>query len=198
MVCSKSESYNMVCPRPESCDKPRALMSVTSNLCCDETQQSSDETERRSIHSPNIYGAVTRIYPGWKNLRVASPRWRPRAAGAQLSKSSRSRSRTRRNLSSRELTRGPLCWKLGQRKTNSAESSRSSVSDSRRPLVKVGGPRSYGCRDICLMKSQFLYNLSFLVSSNLPWTDGQQWAQLRDSWEATLRYVPKALFAEPQ
>ena len=99
--------------------------------------------------------------------------WRPTTAGAQLSKSSHSRSRTRRNLSSRKLTRGPSCWKLGQRKMNSAESSHSSVSDSRRPLVRGGGPRSYGCRDRCLTKSQFCYNLSFLVSSNPPWTDGQ-------------------------
>ena len=34
MVCLKPESYSMVCPRPESCDTPRALMSVTPNLCC--------------------------------------------------------------------------------------------------------------------------------------------------------------------
>ena len=36
----------MICPRPESCDAPRALMSVTPNLCW-------DETEPRSIHSPD-------------------------------------------------------------------------------------------------------------------------------------------------
>ena len=34
----RPESYNTVCPRPESCDTPRALMSVTPNLCCDETK----------------------------------------------------------------------------------------------------------------------------------------------------------------
>ena len=27
----------MVCPRPESCDALRAVMSVAPNLCCDET-----------------------------------------------------------------------------------------------------------------------------------------------------------------
>ena len=37
----------MVCPRPESCDALRALMSVTPNLCC-------DETEPRSIRSHDI------------------------------------------------------------------------------------------------------------------------------------------------
>ena len=32
------KSCNTVCPRPESCDVPRALMSVAPNLCCDETK----------------------------------------------------------------------------------------------------------------------------------------------------------------
>ena len=36
----------MVCPRPSSCDMPRALMSMTPNLCC-------HETEPRSMHSPD-------------------------------------------------------------------------------------------------------------------------------------------------
>ena len=73
---------------------------------------------------------------------------------------------------------------------NSAESSRGPVSDSRRPPVKVRGPRSYGWRD--------LYNLSFLVSSNLLRTGGRHGAQLRDSGEATPQHVPEALSAEPQ
>ena len=30
--------YNKVCPRPKSCDAPRALMSVAPNLRCDETK----------------------------------------------------------------------------------------------------------------------------------------------------------------
>ena len=38
-------------------------------------------------------------------------------------------------------------------KTNSAESSRSSVSDSRRLLVKIGGLRPYVWKDIWLTKS---------------------------------------------
>ena len=76
---------------------------------------------------------------------------------------------------------------------NSAESSRGSASDSRRPPVKVGGPRSYGWKDL-----PNNYNLLFLISLNSLGTGRQQWAQLRDSGEATLRYVPKALSAEPQ
>ena len=56
--------------------------------------------------------------------------------------------------------------------------------------VKVRGPRSYGWRD--------LYNLLFLVSSNLLQTGGRQEAQLRDSGEATPQHVPKVLSAEPQ
>ena len=31
-------SYNTVCPGPNSCDTPRALTSITPNLCCDETK----------------------------------------------------------------------------------------------------------------------------------------------------------------
>ena len=38
-------------------------------------------------------------------------------------------------------------------KTNSAESSHSSVSASRRPLVKVGGPLHFGWKDVQLTKS---------------------------------------------
>ena len=34
-----SKSYNTVCPRPESCDAPKALMSVIPNLCCDRTEE---------------------------------------------------------------------------------------------------------------------------------------------------------------
>ena len=48
----RPESYNTVCPRPERCDTPRALMSVTPNLCC-------DETEPRGIHLPD----TTKIIP---------------------------------------------------------------------------------------------------------------------------------------
>ena len=32
------KSCNTVCPRPESCDALRALMSVAPNFCCDETK----------------------------------------------------------------------------------------------------------------------------------------------------------------
>ena len=46
-VRSRPESYNTVYPRPESCDTQRgALMSVTPDLCC-------DETEQKSIHLPD-------------------------------------------------------------------------------------------------------------------------------------------------
>ena len=50
-------------------------------------------------------------------------------------------------------------WQEAQRagnrdnKTNLAESSHDSVSDSRRPPVKVGGPHPYGWKDVWLTKS---------------------------------------------
>ncbi|CAN0377658.1 unnamed protein product, partial [Rangifer tarandus platyrhynchus] len=63
-------------------------------------------------------------------------RRRPSTAGAQLGESSPGRSRTQRKPSAREVTRGPSCWRPGQQKTNSAESSHGSASDSRRPPLK--------------------------------------------------------------
>ena len=56
-----SKSYNTVCPRPESYDTPRALMSDTPNLCC-------DETKPRSIHSPDREMRVQRPTP-----KICSP-----------------------------------------------------------------------------------------------------------------------------
>jgi len=47
----------------------------------------------------------------------------------------------------------PSMLETGTAKTNSAESSYGSISDSRRPPVKVGGPHSYGWKDIWLTKS---------------------------------------------
>ena len=41
----------------------------------------------------------------------------------------------------------------GTAKTNLEETSRGSVSDSRGPLLKVEGPRPYGCKDTWLTKS---------------------------------------------
>ena len=43
------KSYNTVCPRPESCDAPRALMSVAPNLCCDETKNRGTYTHMTII-----------------------------------------------------------------------------------------------------------------------------------------------------
>ena len=85
----------------------------------------------------------------------------------------------------------PSCWKPGQWKMNSAESSHSSVSDSRRPPVNLGGPRSYGWRDI---PNKILIPLQSLISCFLESpANRRQWAQLRDSEEATLWYIPNAL-----
>ena len=37
----------MVCPRPKSCDMPRALMSIAPILCCDETKNRGTYTRVR-------------------------------------------------------------------------------------------------------------------------------------------------------
>ena len=47
----------------------------------------------------------------------------------------------------------PSILETGKMKTNSAESSHGSVSDSRRSPVKAGGPQSCGLKDIWLTKS---------------------------------------------
>ena len=67
--------YNTVCPRPESCDAPRALMSVTPNLCCDETK------------NRGTYTRVTSMVPCLRyNMAETTSVWkRPSTAGAQLS-----------------------------------------------------------------------------------------------------------------
>ena len=62
-----------------------------------------------------------------------------------------------------KVTRSPSCWKLGQWKTNSTERTRAPDSDSRRPPIKVRGPRSYGRRDMpneILIPSQSLFSCS--------------------------------------
>ena len=67
----------------------------------------------------------------------SSARRRPSTAGAQLSEGSHGRNGTQRKPIAGEVTRSPSCWKPGQWKTSSAESSRSSVSGLRRPPVKA-------------------------------------------------------------
>ena len=74
----------------------------------------------------------------------------------------------------------------GTMKTNSAESSHCSVSDSRRLLVKVGGPCPYGWKDIWLTISCFLFpQISF---EQVSW----QCVQLKDSGRDCSPMCPKA------
>ena len=44
------KSCSTVCPRPKSCDAPRALMSVAPNLCCDETKNRGTYTRVTGSH----------------------------------------------------------------------------------------------------------------------------------------------------
>ena len=89
---------------------------------------------------------------GWNNLGSAPTRWRPRTAEAQLSRSSQSGSWMWRTPSAVEVTRSPACWKRTA-KTSSVESACGSVSGSRRPPAKAGGPHPYGWKDIWLTRS---------------------------------------------
>ena len=122
---------------------------------------------------------------------------RPSAAGAQLSEAPAEEAELEENPAQGKAHRAGN-W--GSEKQNSAESPRGSASDSRRPPVKVGGPRSYGWRDMpnkILIPLRSLFSC-FLDTHTHPRTGGRQWAQLGDSGEATLRYVPTALSAGPQ
>ena len=66
-------SYNTVCPGPNSCDTPRALTSITPNLCCDETKNRGTYT-RVAIPIPkkgnakecSIYHTIALISPASK------------------------------------------------------------------------------------------------------------------------------------
>ena len=50
------------------------------------------------------------------------------------------------------MTRSLACWKLRQQK-QTWQKAHEAQTDSRRPLVKVGGPCPYGWKDIWLTKS---------------------------------------------
>ena len=75
-------------------------------------------------------------------------------------------------------------------KANVAESSRNSVSDSRRPPVTLRGPRSYSWKDIWLTKSSFLYNLSYLVSLNPLWTGEWKLGAIEGLWKSYSSVCP--------
>ena len=62
-----SKSYNMVCPRPNSCDASGAFMSVTPNLCCEETKNRgaySRLTEWKSLSHVQLCDPVDWGLPG--------------------------------------------------------------------------------------------------------------------------------------
>ena len=146
--------------------------SVASNFCC-------SKTELRKLYTPPTYMLLWLTFNLVQTTSAQPPRGRGQTAEARLGESSHGGSWMWRKPSTVEVTRSLVCWKPGQQK-QMAESSRGSFSHSRRPPVGVGSPHPYGWKDVWLTKSQFLYSLSFLVSSNPPWTGEWQWVQLRD------------------
>ena len=150
----------MVCSRPESCDAPRALMSVAPNHCCEETR-----TENHTL-------AWHLWCPDSDLTWLKQPPHSPCKKETKHSRSPTQR-RMQRKPSARELTRGLSCWKPGQRKN---ELSRKLTQLW--PPVKVGGSRSYGWKD---MPKQNLN--SFTISLFLfPWTPGKQMGGSGCSW----------------
>ena len=158
---------------------------LASNFCC-------DETEPRKLHTLLTSTVQFLGFNQAETTCLAPARRKPSIAGAKLGKSSCSGSWTQRKPSIEEVTRSPTCCKWGQWKMNSAESACSSVSDSRRPLIKVGDPHSHGWKDMCLTKSPFLYSLSFLVSSN-PWEQGAAVGATEGLWQGLILSVSQGL-----
>ena len=121
-------------------------LSVPSNFCC-------SETEPMKLHTP-----LTSMVP-WLRFNLIekpplSPREvedkhnrKPNSAKAPVVEAGREENPAQGQWQEAECTRN------GDSKTNSAESSHSSVSDSRKSPVKAGGPRSYGWKDVWLTKA---------------------------------------------
>ena len=90
------------------------------------------------------------------NLAETTLGWPPQGEGeAQQKPNSGKLMRWKQNMKKmqhRESDKKSSVLEIGTAKTNLAESSHGSVSDCRRPPIKVGGPRSYGWKDIWLAK----------------------------------------------
>ena len=113
-----------------------AAPSITSNFCC-------GKTEPRKVHA-----LPTSMVPflGFNLAETTSVR--PRKAEAKHSRSPTQRKLLWQKLNVKKTQHSgsdkkPSVLATGTAKTNSAESSRGKVSDSRRPPIKVRGPRSY-------------------------------------------------------
>ena len=149
-------------------------------VCCFKSLLPWDRT-KEITHSTSISGAATQF--NLAETTSARPQW---GGETEHNRSPTWRKLTWWKLNAKKIQcsgseKKPSILETGTAKTDSAESSRSSVSYSRRPSVKVGGPHAYGWKDIWLTKSQFLCSLSFLVSLNPLQTGWGQWVQLRDS-----------------
>ena len=119
---------------------------VASNFCC-------GETEPRKLHNPPTYMVP---FLG-SNLAEITSAWSPRGRGQAQQKPNSAKApvveaehkKTQHSGSDNK----PTMLETETAKTDSAESSHDSVSDSRRPQVHVGDPRCYGWKDIWLTKA---------------------------------------------
>ena len=155
-------------------------MSVAPNLCCDKTKNR---------------GTYTRVTSMVRDSDLTWLKQPPHGRGQAQQEPNSAKLPRLQKAKKPSAGEDWSCWKPGQQKTNSAGSSRSPVSDSRRPLAKVRGPRSYCWRD---MPNEILIPLQSLISCFLEPPVNRQAAGVRDSGEATPQHVPKALSAEPQ
>ena len=149
--------------------------SIPSNFC-------SNKTEPRKLPTP-----LTSMVPCSDLTQLKQPQPSPREAEAKHSRSPTWCKLPQWKLNAkktqhRESDKKPSMLATRPAKANVAESSRDSVSDSRRPPVTLGDPCSYSWKDTWLTKSPFLYNLSFLVSSNPLWTGEWQLGAIEGLW----------------
>ena len=121
-------------------------LSVTSDFCY-------GRTELRKLHTPLTYMV---LFLGF-NLAETTSAW-PLQSGGQAQQKPNSVKLLWQTLNTKKTQHSgrdkkPSVLETGTAKTNSAESSCGSVSDSRRPPVQVGIPHSYVWKDIWLTKS---------------------------------------------
>ena len=127
-----------------SCNQA-VTQSVISNFCC-------GKSEPRKLHIPLTYLLL------WLRFNLDETTLAQSKVKAKHSRSPAWQNFTLWKLNAKKTQQSKIDKKhsvleTGRAKTNSVESSHCSVSDSRRPPVKVGGPHSYGWKDIRLTKS---------------------------------------------
>ena len=135
--------FSFACQIKLSCNTG---LSIASNFYC-------SETELKKLQTPLTYMVSFVRF----SLAETTTRY-PCKAEAKHSRSPTQQKLPWWNLNAKKTQcsgsdKKPRVLETGTANTKEVESSHSSVSDSRKPLVGVGSPRCCGWKDICLTKS---------------------------------------------